>query len=110
MKEGVENRTAPECDPSTGGEVYVLRLYVANTTGQTHDAIVNITKLCEEHLGEGRYELEIINISEQPAMAKEANIIAVPTLIKEFPPPLRRFIGDMSRTERILFGLDVRRS
>lgn len=88
-------------------EIIVLRLYVSNSTRLTQDAIVNVNKLCEEHLGEGTYDLEVINIAENPELAKEANIIAVPTLIKKFPLPLRRFIGDLSRTERILIGLNV---
>ena len=95
-------------DAPADGEVLVLRLYVAGDTALTRDATVNISKLCEEHLGKGRYDLEVISISEHPEMAKEANIIAVPTLIKKFPPPIRRFIGDLSRTEQILVGLDVR--
>jgi circadian clock protein KaiB len=86
---------------------YVLRLYVAGATGNSARAIVNIRKLCEEYLP-GRYELQVIDISSDPAMAANEQIIAAPTLIKQLPLPLRRFIGDMSKTERILVGLDVR--
>ncbi|MFM9915066.1 MAG: circadian clock KaiB family protein [Rhizobacter sp.] len=87
---------------------YVLRLFVTGTTPHSTRAIVNIRKICEEHL-QGRYELEIIDISHHPTLAEGEQIIAAPTLIKKLPLPLRRFIGDMSQTERILLGLDLRK-
>jgi len=86
---------------------YILRLYVSGMTPNSTRAIENVRRLCEEHL-EGRYQLEIIDIYQQPIFAKEGQIVAAPTLVKELPPPLRKFIGDMSHTERILLGLDVR--
>ncbi len=85
---------------------YVLRLYVIGNTSQSTRAISNIRKICEVHL-EGRYDLEVVDISQHPTRAKEEQIVAAPTLIKMFPLPLRRFIGDMSQTERILVGLDL---
>ncbi len=85
---------------------YVLRLYVTGTTRHSTRAIVNIRKICEEHL-QGRYELEIVDISQHPTLVEGEQIIAAPTLIKKLPLPLRRFIGDMSQTERILLGLDL---
>ena len=88
---------------------YVLRLYVTGTTRNSERAIVNIRKICEEHL-RGRYDLAIVDISQQPTLAEGEQIIAAPTLIKELPLPLRRFIGDMSQTERILLGLDLRKA
>jgi len=88
-------------------ERYTLRLYVTGTTPRSNRAIVNIRKICEEHLA-GRYELEVIDIYQQPILAEGEQIIAAPTLIKSLPLPLRRFIGDMSNTERILVGLDLR--
>ena len=87
---------------------YVLRLYVTGTTRNSERAIVNIRKICEEHL-KGRYELEIVDIALHPALAEGEQIIAAPTLIKLLPLPLRRFIGDMSQTERVLLGLDLRK-
>ena len=69
-------------------------------------AISNIRKICEEHL-EGRYDLEVVDISRNPTLAEGEQIIAAPTLIKKLPLPLRRFIGDMSHTDRILIGLDL---
>ncbi len=88
---------------------YVLRLYVTDTTRNSARAIVNIRKICEEHL-QGRYELEIVDIFLHPTLAEGAQIIAAPTLIKKLPLPQRRFIGDMSQTERILLGLDLRQT
>ena len=86
---------------------YVLRLYVTGTTPHATRAIGNIRKICEEHL-QGRYDLEVIDISQRPTLAAGEQIIAAPTLIKKLPLPLRRFIGDLSQTERILLGLDLR--
>lgn len=87
---------------------YVLRLYITGTTSRSTKAIVNIRKICEEHL-QGRYDLEVVDISQSPTLAEGEQIIAAPTLIKKLPLPLRRFIGDMSQTERILLGLDLRK-
>ncbi len=86
---------------------YVLRLYVAGTTPNSQRAIENVRKICEEHLN-GRYELEIIDIYQQPIFAKEGQIVAAPTLVKELPLPLRKFIGNMSETDKMLVGLDLR--
>ena len=88
-------------------ERYVLRLYIAGLTPRSTLAVQNIRKICEEHL-EGRYELEVVDIYQQPTLAEGEQIIAAPTLVKKLPLPLRRFIGDMSNTERILVGMDLR--
>ncbi|MCX5682900.1 MAG: circadian clock KaiB family protein [Planctomycetota bacterium] len=86
---------------------YVLRLYVAGASPRSSAAIKKITAICEEHL-QGRYDLEIIDIYQQPTLAKGEQIIAAPTLIRKLPLPIRRLIGDMSNTDRILLGLDLR--
>jgi circadian clock protein KaiB len=86
--------------------MYVLRLYVTGMTPKSINAIENIRKICEENL-KGRYELEVIDIYQQPEFAKKEEIIAAPTLIKKLPLPLRKFIGDMSNKEKILVGLDL---
>ena len=86
---------------------YVLRLYVAGATPKSTQSIMNIKKICEEHL-KGRYELEVIDIYQQPVLAKGEQIIATPTLVKKLPLPLRRFIGNMADVERILVGLDLK--
>lgn len=85
---------------------YVLRLYVTGMTPKSTLAIANVRKLCEKHLTD-RYELKVIDIYQQPQLAKEEQIIATPTLIKKLPLPLRRLIGDMSDTARLLVGLDL---
>jgi circadian clock protein KaiB len=90
-----------------GTERYVLRLYIAGLTPRSTLAIQNIRKICEEHL-QGRYDLQVVDIYQQPVLAEGEQIIAAPTLIKQLPLPLRRFIGDMSNTERILVGMDLR--
>ncbi len=88
-------------------EKYLLRLYVAGMTPKSTRAVQNIKKICEEHLKD-RYELEVVDIYQQPTLAKGEQIIAAPTLIRKLPLPLRKFIGDMANTERILVGLDLR--
>jgi circadian clock protein KaiB len=95
-----------KCLKTGSNEKYVLRLYVTGMTPRSTKAIENIKKICEEHL-KGRYDLEIIDIYQQPTLAEGEQIIAAPTLIKKLPLPLRRFIGDMSMTEKILLGLDL---
>jgi len=87
---------------------YVLRLYLTGTTTQSLHAIKNVKKFCEEYL-KGRYELEVIDLYQQPQLAQGEQIIAAPTLIKKLPLPLRRIIGDMSKTERMLVGLDLQK-
>ena len=86
---------------------YVLRLYVTGMTPKSTQAIANVQKLCEQHLA-GRYELKVIDIYQQPQLAKGDQIIATPTLIKKLPLPLRKLIGDMSDTERFLVGIDLK--
>ena len=85
---------------------YVLCLYVTGTTPRSMLAISNIRKICEQHL-EGHYDLEVVDISLHPKLAEGEQIIAAPTLIKKLPLPQRRFIGDLSQTERIVLGLDL---
>ncbi len=86
---------------------YVLRLYVTGMTPKSTQAIANVQKLCENHLA-GRYELKVIDIYQSPNLAREEQIIAVPTLIKKFPLPLRKLIGDMSNKEKFLVGIDLK--
>lgn len=88
------------------GACYVFRLYITGTTPQSTRAIVNIRKICEEHL-KGRYELEVLDLLQNPESARIDQIIAAPTLAKISPLPARRFIGDLSQTDRLLRGLDL---
>lgn len=85
---------------------YVLRLFIAGHTQKSTQAIENIHEICEKHL-RGRYVLEVVDIYQQPELARGEQIIAAPTLIKTLPPPLRRIIGDLSTKDRILVGLDL---
>lgn len=85
---------------------YILRLYVTGMTPRSINAIENIRRICEEHL-QGRYELDVIDIYQHPEEAKKAQLLAAPTMIKQLPLPLRRFVGDMSDEESILVGLDL---
>ncbi len=88
-------------------ERYVLRLYVAGINPRSSEAIRSITSLCEQQLS-GRYDLKVIDIYQQPTLAKGEQIIAAPTLIRKLPEPLRRFIGNLADKERILVGLDLK--
>jgi circadian clock protein KaiB len=86
---------------------YVLRLYVAGMTTRSQEAIRTVTALCNEHLA-GRYDLQVIDIYQQPVLAKGEQIIAAPTLIKKLPLPLRKLIGSMASKDKVLVGLDLR--
>jgi circadian clock protein KaiB len=87
-------------------ERYILKLYVAGMTSRSTRAVENVRAFCEKHL-EGRYDLQVIDVYQQPALARTEQLIAAPTLIKKLPTPLRRLIGDMSNEEKILVGLDL---
>ena len=93
--------------PKPKSKEYVLRLYVAGTTSKSLRAVANIKEICESNL-RNRYDLEVIDIYQQPVLLKGEQIIAAPTLVKKLPLPLRKFIGDMSDTQRILVGLDLK--
>lgn len=88
------------------GERYILKLYVAGMTSRSARAIENLQTFCEKHLA-GRYELQVIDVYQQPELTRSEQIVAIPTLIKKLPLPLRRLIGDMSDEERVLVGLDI---
>ena len=86
---------------------YFFRLYVAGSTSRSSLAISNVRKICEQYLA-GCYDLEVIDVYQQPEVTKTADVIALPTLIKELPFPPKKFVGDMSNTERIVVGLKLR--
>jgi circadian clock protein KaiB len=98
--QGVE---APGPDP----DHYLLRLYVAGQTSKSLAALANLRRVCDEHLA-GRYAIEVIDLLVNPTLAAGDQIIALPTLVRRLPGPLRRIIGDLSNTEKVLVGLDVR--
>lgn len=89
------------------GSVYDLRLYVAGQTPRSLQAFANLKKICDEHLA-GRYKINVIDLLLQPQLAKGDQIFAIPTLVRQLPQPVRRIIGDLSNTERVLVGLDIR--
>lgn len=89
------------------GKAYSLRLYVAGQTPKSVLAFTNLKQICEEHLL-GRYEIEIIDLLENPQLARGDQILAVPTLVRRLPEPIKKIIGDLSNTERVLVGLDLR--
>ena len=93
--------------PTAAEDVWDLRLYVAGQTPKSVAALTNLRRICEEHLA-GQYEIEVIDLLEQPRLAKGDEIVAVPTLIRALPEPVRRIIGDLSDTDRVLVGLQLR--
>jgi circadian clock protein KaiB len=83
-----------------------LRLYIAGQTPKSMVALANLRRICEQHM-DGRYTIEIIDLMANPRLAQQDQIVAIPTLVRELPSPLKRIIGDLSNTERVLVGLDV---
>jgi circadian clock protein KaiB len=102
VKEALE-----EAGRKSKSQKYVLRLYVAGVTPRSQEAIRTVKAICEEHLA-GRYDLEVIDIYQQPTLARDEQIIAAPTLIKRLPSPLRKIIGSMASEDKVLVGLDLR--
>jgi len=102
MEEGDAENIQPGTQKS-----YILRLYVAGQTRKSLTAFANLKKICEEHL-RGRYRIEVIDLRENPQLAKGDQILAIPTLVRQLPPPLKKIIGDLSNTEKVLVGLDLR--
>ncbi len=95
-------------DPSPEGEsgTFLLKLYVAGKTPRSVTAIQNLKKICEEHL-KGRYQLEVIDLAHNPSQARTDKILAIPTLIRSLPIPIRRIIGDLSDKDQVLIGLNI---
>jgi len=90
----------------TTKDMWILRLYVAGQTPKAITAFTNLKKICEEQLG-GKYSIEVIDLLKNPQLANEYQIVALPTLIRKLPVPVRKIIGDLSNTERVLMGLDL---
>ncbi len=93
--------------PEQDDEIWELRLYVAGQTPKSLAAFANLRKICEEHLA-GKYRIEVIDLLENPTLARSDQILAIPTLVRKLPEPVRKIIGDLSNKERVLVGLDVR--
>jgi len=92
---------------TTEEETWELRLYVAGQTTKSITALANLKKYCEEHL-KGRYQIEVIDLLKHPQLAEGDQILAIPTLVRKVPEPIRKIIGDLSNEERVLVGLDIR--
>jgi len=93
--------------PKAKSDTYILRLYIAGKTPRSVAALSNLKEICEEHLA-GRYTLQVVDLLENPQLARGDQILAIPTLVRKLPLPIRRIIGDLSNTERVLVGLDLR--
>ncbi len=91
----------------TTNEVWELRLYVAGQTPRSLAAFANLKRICEDHLA-GKYHIEIVDLLKNPTLARGDQILAIPTLVRKLPTPVRKIIGDLSSTERVLVGLDLR--
>jgi circadian clock protein KaiB len=91
---------------STGSNFWRLRLYIAGQTPNSIIAIANLEKICEDKL-RGKYRIEVIDLLKKPQLAKGDQIIAIPTLVRKLPPPIKKFIGNLSKTERVIVGLDL---
>ena len=108
MNEAPEDEKSVDENGASLGESYNLRLYVAGQTPKSLTAIANLKAICEEHLA-GRYTIEVIDLLKTPQLAEGDQIVALPTLVRKLPPPLKRIIGTLSDTERVLVGLDIRK-
>jgi circadian clock protein KaiB len=104
-----ENNATPAANgaPPEAGEKWLLRLYVAGRSPKCVTALDNLRRFCEERMA-GRYHIEVVDLLENPRLAKDDQIIAIPTLVRRLPEPLKKIIGDLSNTERMLVGLDLR--
>ena len=94
-------------DALDGEETWELKLYVAGRTPKSIKAVENLTKICEQHLP-GRYKIEVVDLLENPRLAKEDQIVAIPTLVRKLPEPIKRVIGDLSNLEKVMVGMDLR--
>ena len=93
-------------EPGGDDQVWLLRLYVAGQTPKSLAAFANLKKICEEHLP-GKYRLQVIDLTANPSLARQDQILALPTLVRQLPPPVKKIIGDLSNIERVLVGLEI---
>jgi circadian clock protein KaiB len=111
LKGGFELKSKPELknnkEKKTPGDFFELRLYVAGQTSKSIAAFSNLKKICEENLKD-KYRIEVIDLLKNPQLAKGDQILAIPTLVRKLPQPIKKIIGDLSNTERVLVGLDIR--
>lgn len=102
-----EKAVSPAPKSSPPQPEYILRLYVAGQSARSINAIANLKRVCEEHL-QGRYSVEVIDLLQTPQLAKGDQILALPTLVLKLPEPVKRIVGDLSNTDRVLVGLDIK--
>jgi circadian clock protein KaiB len=102
-------RNGPKKKPARSEPEWKLRLYVAGQTAKSLTAFANLKKICETHMA-GKYRIEVIDLLEKPQLARGDQILAVPTLVRQLPEPIRKIIGDLSNTERVLVGLNLQPS
>ena len=108
MKSSADSKTKKDTSgKSPDNDVWQLRLYVAGQTPKSLTAFANLKKICEEHLP-GRYRIEVVDLLQQPQLAAGDQIVAIPTLVRKLPEPLRKIVGDLSNTEKTLVGLQLR--
>lgn len=100
-------KSKPRARTKRSSKTYELRLYVAGQTPKSLAAFANLKKICEEHLA-GQYSIEVIDLLKHPQLASGDQILAIPTLVRKLPEPIKKIIGDLSNTERVLVGLDIR--
>jgi len=107
MNSTLQSKSALPTVQNKPNPAWELKLYVAGQTAKSLTAFENLKKICEEHLA-GQYSIEVIDLLEQPQLARGDQIFALPTLVRKLPSPIRKIIGDLSNTERVLVGLDLR--
>ena len=107
MKKPASGRTRPPRRKTGAPDIWELRLYVAGQTPKSLAAFRNLTALCDTHLA-GRYKIEVVDLIQHPQLAAGDQIVAIPTLVRKLPEPLRKIVGDLSNTERVLIGLQLR--
>ena len=106
MKDTAAGKKKP-VGPDAPEEAWILKLYVAGQTPKSIAAFANLKKICEEHLA-GKYSIEIVDLLKNPKLARGDQILAIPTLVRQLPPPVKKLIGDLANTERVLVGLDIK--
>jgi circadian clock protein KaiB len=104
-KEPLKKKKAAKLAP--GEEIWILKLYVAGQTPKSVAAFANLKKICDEHLA-GKYRIEIVDLLKNPTLAKGDQILAIPTLVRQLPPPVKKLIGDLANTQRVLVGLNIK--
>ena len=107
MTSEIRTKAPQKARPTPGAEVWQLRLYVAGQTPKSIAAFANLKRICEEHLA-GQYRIEVIDLMVNPQLARGDQILALPTLVRKLPAPVKKIIGDLSNTERVLVGLDIK--